>query len=69
MQRLYADDKCIDEVPDDNDYNPPTWESTNCRNCGAPMTKGQIRCEFCGTSRQIKSEIVINASEIRFMCY
>jgi hypothetical protein len=69
MQRIYADGKCIDEVPDDDDYDPPAWKNTNCRNCGAPLTRGQIKCEYCGTSRQIKSEIVINASEMRFMCY
>lgn len=69
MERLYTDRKYIDEVPDDDDFDPLAWKNTNCRNCGAPMTRGQIKCEFCGTSRQIKSEIVIDASKIRFTCY
>jgi len=69
MIRLYADGKCIDEAPDDADYDPPAWKNTNCRNCGAPLVRGQVKCDYCDTSRQIKSEIAINASGIRFMCY
>ena len=68
MQRLYADGKLIDVIPDDDDYNPPAWKNTNCRNCGAPLVRGQVKCEFCGTSRQVKSEIKVTASEIRFSC-
>ncbi len=68
MTKLYADGKCVAEVPDDDDFSPPLWKNTNCRNCGAPLVRGQVQCEFCGTSRQVKSEIVVTASSIRFTC-
>ena len=54
MNRLYADGKCIGEFPGDEDYDPPAWKNINCRNCGAPLVGGQIKCEYCGTRRQIK---------------
>lgn len=69
MIRLYADGKCIEEIPEDDDYNPPAWKNTNCRNCGGPLTRGQVKCEYCGTSRQLKSELVFNAEELRISCY
>lgn len=56
MTRLYADGKCIDEILDDDDYDPPAWEKANCRNCGAPLARGQVKCEYCGTSRQVKKQ-------------
>ena len=49
--------------------DPPAWKNTNCRNCGAPLVRGQIECEYCGTSRQIKSEIRMDSTGIRLMCY
>ena len=69
MNRLYADGKCVGEFPEDEDYDPPAWKNTNCRNCGAPLVRGQIECEYCGTSRQIKSEIRMDSTGIRLMCY
>ena len=69
MTRLYADGKCIAEEPEDCDYDPPAWKNTNCRNCGAPLVRGQVRCEYCGTSRQIKSELRIDCDSIRAICY
>ena len=69
MNRLYADGKCVGEFPEDEDYDPQAWKNTNCRNCGAPLVRGQIECEYCGTSRQIKSEIRMDSTGIRLMCY
>jgi len=37
----------------------------NCRNCGAPLSKDG-KCEYCGTEKIRKSEIVITADLIRF---
>lgn len=68
MTRLYADEKVIAEIPDEDDYDPPAWVNTNCRNCGAPLARGCLKCEFCGTSRQLRSELFITGSHIRMVC-
>ena len=69
MINYYGDNGLICSELEDDDYDPPAWENTNCRNCGAPLVRGQIKCEYCGTSRQIKSELIMNASSIRLVCY
>ena len=63
MNRLYADDRLIDEVPEYDDY---VWTNTNCRNCGAPLTRGETKCPYCDTSRQLKSEIILTSDSIIF---
>lgn len=68
MTRLYSDDKIIAEIPDDDDYCPPAWKNTNCRNCGAPLVRGMVKCDFCGTNRQLRSEMSITASYIQMVC-
>lgn len=39
----------------------------NCPNCGAPLNE-HGHCEYCGSKRQLKSEMVITATEIRLTC-
>ena len=69
MNRLYGNGELIYTIPEDDDYNPPEWQNTNCRNCGAPLTRGQVKCEYCDTSRQLKSQLVISESKIQFSCF
>lgn len=52
MIRLYADDRIIDEIPEEGD---PELKVTNCRNCGAPFGRYDMECKYCGTSRKEKS--------------
>lgn len=42
-------------------------KTTNCPNCGAPLNADGY-CEYCGTKRQHESEIVMTATELRFIC-
>lgn len=37
----------------------------NCPNCGAPLDDDGC-CKYCGSKRQLKSEIIIDATGIRF---
>lgn len=39
----------------------------NCPNCGATL-KEDGRCEYCGSVRQPKSEIVITPESIHLIC-
>ena len=39
-------------------------QQTNCKNCGAPLDKFG-NCEYCGTVKKGKSEIIMTADSIR----
>ena len=54
MTRLYADGRCIATIPDEDDYDPPAYISARCQNCGAPLEPGQIKCDYCNSSRKLK---------------
>lgn len=53
MNRLYADGKLIDEVPDDEDEEQL---ETNCKNCGAAFMRYDMKCQYCGSARKWKGE-------------
>ena len=57
MNILYADGKIIATIPDSNDYDPPAWQPTNCRCCGAGLTSGQSICDYCPKSRPLKEDL------------
>lgn len=61
MNRLYADGKCIGDFPEDEDYDPPAWKNTNCRNCGAPLKGG--KCEYCGTQVEPPRRVLVPEPE------
>ena len=49
MIRIYADDRIIDETPEEGD---PEMKVTNCKNCGAPFGRYDMQCKYCGSSRK-----------------
>ena len=57
MTYLYADNKCMAVIPDADDYDPPLWMDTNCKQCGAPMHAKQDTCSYCLSKRKLKSNI------------
>ena len=66
MNILYADDRPVLAV-DDTDPGSAVNKGHNCRNCGAPLNK-YGDCEYCGTKKQMRSEIVMDATGIRISC-
>lgn len=52
MIRLYADEKLIDEIPDDDDEE---LLETNCKNCGAAFVRYGMKCQYCGSTRNLKA--------------
>ena len=41
--------KTVDELSDKVETNIRILKRTNCRNCGAPLTSGDMHCKYCGT--------------------
>ncbi len=69
MTYLYADNKCVAVIPDADDYDPPLWMDTNCKQCGAPMHANQNICLYCLSKRKLKSNIRIiktTSSDLHF---
>ena len=56
MNVLYANGKIIASIPDSNDYDPPAWQPTHCRYCGARLDAGQITCDYCQKIRPLKED-------------
>lgn len=82
MTKLYADGERFCEIPDDPlcrietvpyihhaDCSSYAWASTNCPNCGAPLARGKVNCEYCGTGRPMKNEVIISQDSIRLVCH
>jgi len=57
MIRLYADDRIVDEIPEESDYAEPIWINPHCKGCGAPLVRDEPRCEYCGRKRDLRLEV------------